>query len=97
MSLVFQYQLYTTFSFALKGIPLLLKLLYRVFKNCLKRVSFKEETEISKEITLEKDIFYCPICKQANMKSQKTFFCTHCGHQFPVDRNNQLILDENNF
>ena len=57
----------------------------------------KEETGIPKEIPLEKDLFHCPICKQANQKSQKTFFCIHCGYQFPVDRNNQLILDENNF
>jgi len=55
-----------------------------------------EKKEISTEIILENDIFYCPICKQANQKSQKTFYCLQCGHEFPVDRNNQLILDENN-
>ncbi|MHA1561920.1 MAG: lysostaphin resistance A-like protein [Promethearchaeota archaeon] len=57
----------------------------------------EEETGISKEILLENDIFYCPICKQANQKSQNAFYCVQCGHQFPVDVNNQLILDENNF
>ncbi len=57
----------------------------------------EEETEISKENSLENDVFYCSNCKQANLKSQKAFFCTHCGHQFPIDVNNQIILDENNF
>lgn len=57
----------------------------------------EEEPEISKEIPLESDIFYCSNCKQANQKSQKSFFCTHCGHQFSVDKNNQVILDRNNF
>jgi len=46
---------------------------------------------------LEKDIFYCSNCKQENQKSQNSFFCTHCGHRFSVDKNNQIILDNNNF
>ncbi|QEE14223.1 lysostaphin resistance A-like protein [Promethearchaeum syntrophicum] len=58
---------------------------------------FKEDTINSKEIQLETDNFFCSKCKQVNQKSQKTFYCIHCGNRFPVDRNNQLILDENNF
>jgi len=46
---------------------------------------------------LENDIFYCSNCKQENQKSQNSFFCTHCGHRFSVDKNNQIILDNNNF
>jgi len=40
---------------------------------------------------LEKDIIYCPICKQANKKSKEIFYCKHCGNEFPIDRNNQVI------
>jgi membrane protease YdiL (CAAX protease family) len=63
----------------------------------IKNNEIEEDPEISKEIALENDIFHCSICKQANNKSQKSFFCIHCGHQFPVDKNNQVILDKNNF
>ena len=31
----------------------------------------EEETEISKDVPLENEVFYCPICKQANLKAQK--------------------------
>jgi len=57
----------------------------------------EEETEISKEIPLENDVFYCSNCKQANQKSKKSFYCVHCGQKFSVDNNNQIILDKNNF
>ena len=50
-----------------------------------------EKNELSTRINLENDIFYCPICKQANQKSQETSYCVHCGHEFLVDRNIQLI------
>ena len=63
----------------------------------IKNKKLEEEPEISKEISLENDIFYCSNCKQANQKSQKSFFCTHCGQKFSVDEKNQVILDENNF
>ena len=56
----------------------------------------KENTANSKEIQRESDIFYCSKCRQVNQKSQKTFFCIHCGNQFPLDKNNQVILDRNN-
>ncbi len=48
----------------------------------------KEESKLSKELTQEYDIIYCPNCKQANKKSQKTLFCTHCGHRFLEYRKN---------
>ena len=57
----------------------------------------EEETGNSKEILLENDIFYCPTCKQANQKFQKSFYCVHCGQKFSVDKNNQIIIDKNNF
>ncbi len=59
--------------------------------------NINKHSEFSKENGSDNDIFYCPICRQPNQKTQKTFFCIQCGHKFPVDENNQLILDENNF
>ena len=47
-----------------------------------------EDPILSNELTQESDIIYCPNCKQANIKSQKTLFCTHCGHRILEYRKN---------
>ena len=48
----------------------------------------KEESKLSKEVTQENNIIYCPNCKQANIKSEKTLFCSHCGYRFLDYRKN---------
>ncbi len=47
-----------------------------------------EDPKLSKELTQEYDIIYCPNCKQTNKKSSKTLFCTHCGYRFLKYRKN---------
>lgn len=49
------------------------------------------------DISPNSDEFYCPRCHSASLLSNNPLFCNVCGYAFPVGRNKEILVDQQNY
>ena len=56
-----------------------------------------DETSDQPDIAEIPDQFYCPRCHATSLLSNNPLFCSKCGYAFPVGRNKEILIDQNNY